>query len=272
MRKILLLILIIGCILVTNKTHACSILYYVDKNTGKIYLANNEDYWYDVKAYIQIVPKSENEFARLWYGWDEFAQGGINQAGLIFDIAVTPLQKGPSFYTNPIGNMGDHILATCKTVDEAIAYMEERNIALPGSHIMFGDSTGNAKVIEWVKGKKRIISIENNRLLMTNFLLSDTTKGNYPCYRYSAITENINQFEENLDTLDLTNIRNVMQQSVQMPKQTTEGRTEGTLYSTFINITDMELILVYKLDNTRVTKLDLKLEFDKPKIQKIRLK
>jgi len=271
MRKILLLILIIGCILVTN-TRACSTLYYIDKNTGKIYLANNEDYWYDVKAYIQIVPKSKNEFARLWYGWDDFAQGGINQAGLIFDIAETPLQKGPSFYTNPIGNMGDHILATCKTVDEAIAYMEERNIALPGSHIMFGDSTGNAKVLEWVNGKKKIIPIENNRLLMTNFLLSDTTKGNYPCNRFNAITESLNQSEENSDTLDLIEIRNAMGQSAQMPKQAKEGRTEGTLYSTFINITDMEFILVYQLDNTRVTKLDLKLEFDKPKIQKIILK
>jgi choloylglycine hydrolase len=30
---------------------ACSILYYIDTHTGKIYAVNNEDYWYDVKTY-----------------------------------------------------------------------------------------------------------------------------------------------------------------------------------------------------------------------------
>ncbi|MBI9054396.1 MAG: hypothetical protein JEY96_11300 [Bacteroidales bacterium] len=272
MRKLFLLIFIVGCIASTNKTCACSILYYVDKNTGKIYVANNEDYWYETKTYIQINPRSENKYARLWYGWDDFAQGGINEAGLFFDGAVTPIQKGPSFYTNPAGNMGDHILATCKTVDEAINYINERNIALPNAHIMFGDSTGNAKIIEWVNGKQQIISIKDNRLVMTNFHLSDTTTGNFPCYRYSAINENLNKLEINSDTLDLLKIGNALGQSAQTPKQNENGKIGGTLYSTFINITDMEFFLVYKLDNTKVTKLDLKAEFDKQKKQKIKLK
>ncbi|HMR41129.1 MAG TPA: hypothetical protein PKA90_11930 [Ignavibacteria bacterium] len=73
-----------------SETNACSVIYYIDKITGNIYVANNEDYWYDTDAYIQIMPGSENEFARLWYGWDDFAQGGINEHGLFFDGAVTP--------------------------------------------------------------------------------------------------------------------------------------------------------------------------------------
>ncbi len=76
-------------------------LYYIDSSSGKIYVVNNEDYWYDVEAYIQINPASRNKLARLWVGWDDFAQGGINEAGLFFDGAVTPEQdtsrgwKGP---------------------------------------------------------------------------------------------------------------------------------------------------------------------------------
>jgi len=63
---------------------ACSVLYYVDVKTGKVYAVNNEDYWYDVDAYIQIEPKTKTKYARLWYGWDNFAQGGLNDQGLFF--------------------------------------------------------------------------------------------------------------------------------------------------------------------------------------------
>ena len=65
---------------------ACSVLYYIDAKTGKIYVANNEDIWYDVNPYIQILPATKSKYARLWYGWDNFAQGGINQAGLFFVV------------------------------------------------------------------------------------------------------------------------------------------------------------------------------------------
>jgi len=47
---------------------ACSVLYYKDLATGKIYIVNAEDYYLDVDAYIQIQPKSKRKFARLWYG------------------------------------------------------------------------------------------------------------------------------------------------------------------------------------------------------------
>ena len=52
---------------------SCSVLYYKDLSTGKIYAVNAEDYYLDVDAYIQIEPKSKRKFARLWYGWDDFA-------------------------------------------------------------------------------------------------------------------------------------------------------------------------------------------------------
>lgn len=94
MKKIkLFLISFWGILMIPNISIACSVLYYVDSITGKIYTVNSEDYWLYVDAYIQIEPKSKNEYARLWYGWDNFAQGGINDKGLFFDAAVTPEQK-----------------------------------------------------------------------------------------------------------------------------------------------------------------------------------
>ncbi len=51
-----------------------------------------------------------------------------------------------------------------------------------------------------------------------------------------------------------------------------DNRVGGTLYSSFINITDMEFILVYKLDNTKITRLDLKGVFKEGKKKRIKLK
>jgi len=49
------------------------------------------------------------------------------------------------------------------------------------------------------------------------------------------------------------------------------GRVGGTLYSSFIDLTDMQFVLVYKLDNQKITRLDLQGEFTKKRKQKIKL-
>lgn len=251
---------------------ACSMFYYVDKTTGKIYFVNNEDYWYNVKPYIQINPKSKNEFARLWYGWDNFAQGGINEFGLLFDGAVTPKQKLPDGFDNPDGrNVGDEILAKCKTVTEAVNFLEKERIAVSEGHIMFGDNSGNSVVIEWVNGEKKIIQKQDNMLIATNFLLSDTSAGNYPCPRYQSIEQRLNQLNKKSESLDLKQVGNAIAGAVQIPQKDENGNLGGTLNSTFINVSDMELTLVYKLDNSKLTKLDLKKEFEKTHKQKIKL-
>lgn len=269
----ILVIVLLSILLLPDETGACSMFYYIDKTTGKIYFVNNEDYWYNVNAYIQINPKSKNEFARLWYGWDDFAQGGINEFGLLFDGAFTPNQKLPNGYHNPEGkNIGDEILATCKTVDEAVDFLEKEKIAITEGHIMFGDKSGNAVVVEWVNGERKIVQKIDNMLIATNFLLSDTSAGNYPCPRYQSIELKLNQLNESTDSLDLKKIGNAIAGAVQIPQKDEKGNLGGTLYTSFINVSDMEFTLVYQLDNSRITKFDLKKEFEKTHKQKIKLK
>jgi hypothetical protein len=259
--------------LVSSSALGCSVLYYVDARTGKVYALNNEDYWYHVDSYIQIIPAKKNKLARLWYGWDNFAQGGINEAGLFFDGAVTPQQLIPSGYGDPNRNIGDEILATCRTVNEAIQYMEKNKIALKQAHIMFGDKEGNAVILEWLDGVKKIISIQGNHLLMTNFLLSDTARGNYPCRRFSYMEAAIGMLEQrtSTDPIQLKDVGNVMAVAVQLPAKDEHGKEGGTLYSTFINISDMEFVLVYKMNSTKIVKLDLKTELEKRGRRKIKL-
>lgn len=267
------LFVIISLVLFVGKSaEACSILYYVDTKTGKIYVANNEDYWYNVKPYIKIFPAEKNNLARLWYGWDNFSQGGINEAGLFFDGASTPEEKPVSGYSKPKGNLGDEILAKCKTVNEAVDYLEQHKIALTNGHLLFGDKTGNAVVVEWVAGKRNLIPISDNKLMITNFLISDTAKGNFPCPRYEAMEQAIENLRKSNDSIDLKQIGNIAAKAVQTPSKNADGKEGGTLYSTFIDITDMKMIVVPKLNNKNMRIFDLKNEFSKQQKQTFKMK
>jgi len=267
-----LLIAFLVILMIPNISTACSVLYYVDSKTGKIYAVNSEDYWLDINAYIQIEPKSKNEFARLWYGWDNFAQGGINDKGLFFDAAVTPEKEKIKGYGNPKNNLGDKILAHCSTVEEALAFLEKEKIALNKSHMMFGDKTGKAVVVEWINGERILHWIEDNKLIMTNYLLSEPEAGNYPCYRYKSIEDRISELENSEEEINLLKIGNTFGQVGQPAKELEKGQVGGTVYTSFIDITDNKFFLSYKLSNKNVIKLDLNSEFGKRKRQKIELK
>jgi choloylglycine hydrolase len=256
----------------TNNSKACSIAYYIDEVSGNIFAGNNEDYWYDVKEYMQFNPAKDNKLAHLWYGWDKFAQGGINAKGLFFDAAVTPEQKIPEGYQNPNGrNVGADLLSVCDNVDEAIAYLEQEKIAVSNGHLFLGDANGNAVVIEWIKGEKKLITLQNNRLIATNYLLSDTTAGYYPCIRYQSIEKKMNELDKRKQTVDLRTFVNVMAVAVQIPQTNEEGKKGGTLYSTFVNLKTLELVVAPRMNNNKVMKFDLNTEFAKSKRQKIKL-
>jgi penicillin V acylase-like amidase (Ntn superfamily) len=270
-KKQYLIIVFLACIAHGN-TFACSILYYIDSLSGKIYAVNNEDFWYNVNPYLKIIPRDNNHLARIWYGWDNFAQGGVNESGLFFDGASTPEQKPVTGYTKPDNNLGDEILSKCNTASEALDLLEIKKVALTNGHLLFGDRTGNAVVVEWVNGEKKVIPLSDNRLMITNFLLSDTTCGNYPCPRYSAMDKEIIRLRQLNEPLGLKEVGNIVARAVQPVSKNSEGKESGTLYSTFIDLTDMKFILVYKLDNSRITKLDLKTEFANHKPRKIFMK
>ena len=210
----LILTLFLGILLNPSKSEACSVLYYKDLVTGKIYAVNAEDYFLDVDAYIQIEPKSRKKFARLWYGWNNFAQGGINEEGLFFDAAVTPEQEKIKGYGNPKRNLGDKILAYASTVEEALEILENEKIALNKSHLLFGDKKGRAVVVEWVKGERKLHWIVDNKLVMTNFLLSESNAGNYPDFRYKSILDRIDELESSGEEINLNKIGNTFASSL----------------------------------------------------------
>ncbi len=274
MRKLKTIILFLAFTVSTVETFACSIFYYVDSKTGKIYFVNNEDYWYDVKPYIQIIPSSKNEFGRIWYGWNNFGQGGVNEKGLVIDGAVTPEQKLPKGYSDPHkGNITDEILSECESVQQTIDFLENKKIALKNAHIFIGDRNGRAVLVEWVKGNKNIVEIKNNRLVATNFNISDTSQNVMTCWRYPIIQKGLDELDarDSKDTINLKDVGNVIGKAVQIPSTDSTGKVGGTLYTTFIDLTEMKFILVYKLDNSKIQKLNIITELHTGKKRKINL-
>lgn len=273
MRNLKIFTLFLVASIFSVKAFGCSIVYYIDSKTGKIYFVNNEDYFYNVKPYIQITPSSKGELGRIWYGWDNFGQGGVNEKGLVIDGATTPIQKIPKGYNLPKGNITDEILAQCTTVDEAVRYLEEKKIALKNAHILLGDKNGKAVTVEWLNKTKRIIVIKNNRLVATNFNLSDTSQTNSTCWRYNIIEKGLDELEARdiKDTINLKAVGNVIGKAVQLPQADSTGKVGGTLYSTFIDLTEMKFILVYKLDNSKIYKIDILPELQKGIKTKIKL-
>lgn len=137
--------------------------------------------------------------------------------------------------------------------------------------MMFGDRSGNAVIVEWVNGEKKLHWVEDNKLIMTNYLLSDTSAGNYPCYRYESIERNLEKLKASEEEINLLKVGNAIGQAVQPPKPDKNNHIGGTVYTSFINLTEMEFVLSYKLSNKSVVKLDLNEEFLKDKGQKIKL-
>lgn len=129
-------------------------------------------------------------------------------------------------------------------------------------------------IVEWVNGMRNIVEIKNNRLVATNFNLSNTSLDEVTCSRYNTIQLGLNNLDQRdvKDTIDLKTVGNVIGKAVQLPQTNKQGKTGGTLYTTFIDLTEMKFLLIYKLDNSKIYKLDIITELQKGKKRKIKLK
>lgn len=103
--------------------------------------------------------------------------------------------------------------------------------------------------------------MDGNALVATNFLINAPEEGNHPCSRYESIEDRITKLEASGAAIDLKAVGQTMAGAVQPAQEWEKGRKGGTLYTSFFDITDMKMVLVPKLDNSKVMQLDLKAEF-----------
>src|SRR5688572_1619523 len=77
-----LVFLLIGA----HSVWACSIFCVAEG--GKVFVGNNEDFNYDTPSEMWFVPASKDKLGCVFFGWNGFAQGGMNASGLCMDWAT----------------------------------------------------------------------------------------------------------------------------------------------------------------------------------------
>jgi len=118
---------------------------------GKTMVGNNEDYW-NPNTRIWFEQGKNGEYGAAYVGFDDFfPQGGMNQAGLVFDgfsedykaISDTVGKKSLGM------NFLKDILKKCATVEEVKKYFSQYNLSgLETSMFLFIDKTGKYLVVE----------------------------------------------------------------------------------------------------------------------------
>lgn len=233
--------------LISVGTIACTI--FVLTNSKKTLFFNNED-WKNPSTRIWFVPESKESYGVAFLGFNNnFAQGGVNTKGLAYDAVADGKHEYDA--TNLIKIKGDatpRMLATCSTVDEAIAFYQkyaEPNLGY--GRILVADKTGASIIVEAKHGK----------LL---FNRSDSSRG----FGYGR-----NVLEKELEPGTKASLK----AGLPILNACIQPGEYGTKYSNVFDLKSGEITLINTLQNKQLIKLNLKKElakgphyYDLPKI------
>jgi hypothetical protein len=133
---------------------ACTIFVLVDG--PRVLFCNNED-WSNPKTRIWFVPGESGRHGCVYVGFDDdWAQGGLNTAGLAFDWVAGFKEKwepDPK-RAEAQGNSAQRMLETCSTVAEAIAFYEKyHEPSFAYGRMLVADRSGASAVIGAKEGR-----------------------------------------------------------------------------------------------------------------------
>lgn len=220
-----------------------------------ILVGNNED-WKNPKTKMWFIPAENGEYGRVCFGFDDmFAQGGMNDQGLFIDANALgstgwkAAEGKPSFR----GEIMDRILATCATVEDAIAFFEEYNVpSLRRARFPIADKTGASMVVEWAEGKVQYVKKTETYQIATNFVITNIKNEDYPCRRYKTARK---MFEEE-EKISIDLIRDILSAT----------HAEGgypTQYSNIFDLKTGDVYIYYLHDFDKVKKINLQTELEK---------
>ena len=218
---------------------------------GIILAGNNED-WYDSNSKICFYPEEAGKYGRfIFRDLNGFPQGGMNECGLFYDIAATPL-LGITTSLDKIPINGRNILTKCleecSTVKEVLKVFNRYNLQFMGKwQILYADSTGASVIIEG----DEIIQKEKHYQVITNFNQS-LLDPFYSCTRYNTAVEMLDSSKD----ISIDYFRDICDATHQV----------HDWYTQYSNVCDLKngIIYLYKKYNfDDVTIIDLKEELQK---------
>jgi choloylglycine hydrolase len=145
------------------------------------------------------------------------------------------------------------LLGTCATCEDVKAFFEKSNVpALERARIPVADRSGASMVVEYGQGRVQFVRSRTWYQIATNFVMSNFSDGNYPCWRYRTADKVLSEARE----LNTGLIRDVLEKTHQ------EGNSL-TVYSNIYDLKNGTIHLYYLRDFTKFVVLNLAEELKK---------
>jgi tetratricopeptide (TPR) repeat protein len=258
---------VLVCFIVTNTfiVNACTIFMANDEQN--VWIGNNEDELQNTKYRMWFYPSKSNNygytiwtdlnFGKLFKGFSYLnPQGGLNEFGLFLDytaideIAIAKDNQKKDRKKQVVTDL----LKKCKTVEEALTYLNKYNLVkLKYAQLFIGDTSGNYAT---VTGGYVVRKIDNS-FALTNYCINNGHKE--ACHRRDVATHYLNS----ATTFQLNDITNILEKSTQkLPNNLISN------YSMAVNLKTSTIYLYYKNDFTTASTLSLSEELKKGKHHK----
>lgn len=250
-----ILILLITFLLYPITGNTCT-MYKITKN-GRTFVGNNEDFLSPNNQFWFEVADENKKFGVMYMGRiNNFAQGAINEAGLVFDgfaNSELPITNTSGKTKVSIVKAIRNTMQSMATVEEVKAYLETIDLSfLSSSMLVFVDNSGTYLVVE---GDELIIGDEPEKSF-SNFYYSQIK---------SLEDVDIPRFQKGLKFLNTTEGKASLDYCSQVMDnmKTASSEVTSTQFSTIYDLTSLKIRVYLYTDFTEYVELDLKKELKK---------
>jgi tetratricopeptide (TPR) repeat protein len=217
-------------------------------------VGNNEDFW-NPNSRIWFEHGDGNEYGAVYVGYDNFwPQGGMNQAGLVFDgfsmdyLAILDTLGKKSLDANFLKD----IMKKCTVVEDVKRYLIQYNLhGLETSMFLFIDKTGKYLVVE---GDELIIG-NNQSYVLSNFypsLIKEEKEIKIPLYHKG---KRLLESKKDTSISFCSSVMDTLHQE--------RNWGAGTMYTSIYDLKEGTIYLYFFRDYTHVVKFNLNQELEK---------
>jgi len=218
---------VIAIFIFFKPSQACTVISCALK--GEVFAAANEDDYMGF-ARMWFNPKTAERYGSVCFGLPDLqAQAAMNEHGLFYDFTAQNIDPAKYHPKNIYqGDLLFEILGKCKTVKEALVYLEKYDYAI-SSQVLIADALGNSIVIN--AGTK--LPKSGDYQINTNFDISKVQNKTYSCRRYDISEEMLKEVK----AINVPFFRDILNRT----------RQEGKLSTIYSNIYDLKrgIITIY---------------------------
>ena len=245
-------VMILFMLMLPNIGIGCS-MYKITKD-GKTIVGNNED-WLSPNSQFWFEQGVDKQYGVMYMGLlNNFAQGAINEAGLVFDGFANPYLEIKNIEGKediPIADAVRKVMQTMRTVEEVKAYFETINLSvLTSSQLVFVDRSGTYLIIE---GDALIVGEETEKAF-SNFYYSQVK---------SEEEVSLPNFKSGLKFLNASEGAATKSYCSDVMKSLASHKVFGTQYTTIYDLSTLKIRIHLFQDYTQFVELDLKEELQK---------